>query len=313
MAADGGERLLRGGVVVVGSAARDVDEHDPRGWRLGGGVTYGALLLGRIGVRTTALIGVDREAAAAHELDLLRRAGVEVIPVPLEHGPVFHNVEAPGGRRQTALAVSDPLPTSSSSIPEVLESCGWLFAPVADELPGAWAEVPGPQAFVAVGWQGLLRELTPGGPVIHLDPERHALLERSQLVAASVAELPRSALLRDVTGLLRPDAELLVTKGRRGGATFGADGRMRRAYAPIPARAAVDPTGAGDVMLAALMAAVLATRSSPDEPTRSRGRHLRFAAAAASVLVEQAGLDAVPSLDAIRARLAAGDAGSQTA
>jgi hypothetical protein len=26
-------------VVVVGSAARDIDPTDPRGWRLGGGVT----------------------------------------------------------------------------------------------------------------------------------------------------------------------------------------------------------------------------------------------------------------------------------
>src|SRR3954465_2816078 len=93
--------------VVVGSAARDIDESDPRGWRLGGGVTYGALLLGRVGLRTTALIGLDREAADAPEPALLRDAGVELVPVPLEHGPIFHNLEAPGGRRQTVIDASD--------------------------------------------------------------------------------------------------------------------------------------------------------------------------------------------------------------
>ena len=32
-------------VVVVGSATRDLSEDDPRGWMLGGGVTFGALAL----------------------------------------------------------------------------------------------------------------------------------------------------------------------------------------------------------------------------------------------------------------------------
>ena len=33
-------------VVVVGAACRDLVHDDPRGWRLGGGVTYAALTLG---------------------------------------------------------------------------------------------------------------------------------------------------------------------------------------------------------------------------------------------------------------------------
>ena len=50
---------------MVGAAARDVDEADPRGWRLGGGVTYGALACARLGIRTAALVGVDPFAADA--------------------------------------------------------------------------------------------------------------------------------------------------------------------------------------------------------------------------------------------------------
>ena len=63
-----------GEVLVVGSAARDVVHDDPRRWRLGGGVTYGGLTLARLGLRPRVLVGVDRLAADAEELDALREA-----------------------------------------------------------------------------------------------------------------------------------------------------------------------------------------------------------------------------------------------
>lgn len=306
--ADAAGDATRSRIVIVGSASRDIDDADPRGWRLGGGVTYGALLLGRVGLRTTALIGLDREAQGAHELDLLRRAGVDVVPVPLDHGPVFLNVEAVGGRRQTVIDASDPMPIASASPAVRRSACAWVFAPVADEVPDDWADVPDATAFVALGWQGLLRELRPGASVVHRAPSHHPLVRRAQLVAVSAQEVPRDRALRDICSLLSPDAELLITKGRRGGATVAPDGRLRVVYAPVPARAAIDPTGAGDVMLAGLVAGLVATGAQERRPIRSRGRHLRFAATASSLLVEQPGLDAVPDRAAIRARLAAGDA-----
>jgi sugar/nucleoside kinase (ribokinase family) len=311
--ADGRGGAPQSRIVIVGSAARDIDESDPRGWRLGGGVTYGALLLGRVGLRTTALIGLDREASTARELGMLRDAGVEVMAVPLEHGPVFHNIEAPGGRRQRVIGASDPLPITSAT-PELRRSaCAWLFAPVADEIPSDWATVPDAAAFVALGWQGLLRDLTPGSSVVHRSPADHPLVRRAQLVSASAQEIPRDRDLVAVGSLLGADAELLITRGRRGGATVGPDGHLRVAYPPVPVREAVDPTGAGDVMLAALVAALVSTGAYDRRPIRSRGRHLRFAATAASLVVEQPGLDAVPDRAAIRDRLAAGDTLAQPA
>jgi sugar/nucleoside kinase (ribokinase family) len=302
-----------GRIVVVGSAARDIDDSDPRGWRLGGGVTYSALLLGRMGLRTTALIGLDREAAGARELETLREAGVEVVPVPLDHGPIFHNLEAPSGRRQTVFDASDPLPTSSAT-PAIREAaCAWLIAPVADEVPDDWATVPREESFVALGWQGLLRDLVPGSPVVHRAPAHHPLVRRAQLVAASAQEMPHERELSDIGSLLSPDAELLITRGRRGGATVGADGRVRVAYRAVPTRADVDPTGAGDVMLAALVAALIATEAHVHRPIRSRGRHLRFAATAASLLIEQPGLNAVPHRSELRLRLQAGNPRPETA
>ena len=74
-------------VVHVGSACRDVVPEDPRGWRLGGGVTYASLTTARLGLRTAAIVGVDSTAATASELDMLREAGVDLLLVPLDEGP----------------------------------------------------------------------------------------------------------------------------------------------------------------------------------------------------------------------------------
>ena len=42
-------------VVVIGAASRDLVDDDPRGWRLGGGVSYSALALARLGLPVRAL------------------------------------------------------------------------------------------------------------------------------------------------------------------------------------------------------------------------------------------------------------------
>ncbi|HEY8987662.1 MAG TPA: hypothetical protein VIM39_01500, partial [Candidatus Limnocylindrales bacterium] len=154
-------------VVVVGAAARDLAEDDPRGWRLGGGVSYSALTTARLGLPTGAIVGVDEEASTASELDLLREAGVDVRLVPLEHGPVFVNIERAEGRLQLCENHSDPLPVDA--VPAAWRAApGWILAPVAAELPPDWAGVPADDAFVAVGWQGLLRELVAGEAVGHI-------------------------------------------------------------------------------------------------------------------------------------------------
>ena len=100
-------------------------DDDPRGWRLGGGVSYSALAVARLGLPTRAVIGVDEEASSAHELELLLDAGVDVVLVPLEKGPVFVNIERPDGRHQIARQPSDPLPIDA--VPAAWRaSRGWL-------------------------------------------------------------------------------------------------------------------------------------------------------------------------------------------
>ena len=162
-------------VLHIGSAARDIATDDPRGWRLGGGVTFAALTTARLGLRTAALIGADPAAAGARELDQLRAAGVDLRIVELAESPVFHNVETPDGRVQTCLAPGFPLPVSD--LPEGWRAArAWSFTPVAGEIRDDWAAVVPEDAYVVVGWQGFLRALAAGEQVRRADPAPSALL-----------------------------------------------------------------------------------------------------------------------------------------
>lgn len=317
-------------IVHVGAASRDITTDDPRGWRLGGGVSYGALTTAALGVRTVAVIGVDATAATCVELDALRTAGVELLLVPLAAGPIFRNEERPEGRRQLCLdpgqAMDVPaLPVSWHGAPV------WAVAPVANEVGDAWIEAIPETAFVALGWQGLLRSLTADAAVTRRAPVWSGLLDRADLVALSRHDVEPGTSLATLTALLHPGARLLLTDGRDGGllaTTPGADpagalfegrGTSLR-YAAVPPDRAVDPTGAGDSFLAALLATIVrpslvdlampptaANWSGTSEDVVARAwaspAALRFASAVASLVVEGPGLSAILNLAAVRRRL----------
>ena len=300
-------------VVVVGSASRDLAGDDSRGWRLGGGVSYSALATARLGLRTAALVGADPLARDAHELELLRAAGVEVHVVPLARGPVFLNIERPEGRLQLCEERSDPL------LPDALPlawrgSAGWILAPVAAELPDAWAVLPSPAAVVALGWQGLLRDLAPGRAVRHLPPSAHPIVRRADLVGLSRDDVDADVPLVELYSALRPGATLALTQGDRGGLLAvgfpdaGGDGSAPelhlRHYPAIPSAGAVDPTGAGDVFLAALAAARIQPRLVGGRI--GQGFDVLLAAAAASLVLEAPGLLGVATRAAVRARMSEG-------
>lgn len=291
-------------IVHVASAARDVAPDDPRGWRLGGGVTYAALTTARLGLRTAALIGADALAAQAVELDLLRDAGVEVRIELLAHGPVFDNIETPAGRVQTCLDPGDPVPVIRFPA-GWLAAPVWLVVPVANETRSAWAHAIPPEAKLGVGWQGLLRTLVAGERVRRLPPSSTPLIRRANLVSVSRNDLEPGTEIPELVAMLQPGAHLVLTNGRAGGHLAiapkappdpleGEHPGWR--YQPIEATE-VDPTGAGDIFMAALVAALwladpagdVASAAAADETVA-----LRWAAVAAALAVERVGLPAVP-------------------
>jgi hypothetical protein len=295
-------------LVVVGAAARDLTPDDPRGWRLGGGVTYGALTAARLGVSTGAVIGVDRPASEASELDLLRDAGVAITLVPLARSPVFENVEVADGRIQRCAEPGDPVPVSA--VPDTWRlASAWIMAPVADELPDGWADVPSAGAPVALGWQGILRDLPRGGLVRRRPPAPSPLLDRATLVGVSRHDVDSEVTVARLLDLLAPDATLVLTRGDGGGLVVERDRAaviIEWVYEAIPATSIVDPTGAGDVFLATLLCA----RTFPKDLRRPADLEsaISLAAAAASLVVEGPGLTAVPWREDVLRRTSAAEA-----
>jgi sugar/nucleoside kinase (ribokinase family) len=279
--------------VVVGAASRDLASDDQRGWRLGGAATYCSLAAARLGLRVGCLLGVDSEAADADELGLLRAAGVALRLVRLDHGPVFENVDTDGHRRQRWLSKSDEIPLAA--LPSAwLEARGRLLVPVAGEVGEQWAGIPASGARVAVGPQGILREFADDGSVRRVDLWPSALLRTAGLVCVSLDDLTVVTELGRLRALA-PEAAIVLTAGDGGGVALRVGGLFR--YRSVAADRVVDSTGAGDVFLAALMAAWLAT----GEPATSRV--LRFAAAAASCAAEGVGLAGVPTRAQVAERL----------
>jgi sugar/nucleoside kinase (ribokinase family) len=288
----------------VGAVSRDVASADPRGWRLGGAVTYVGLALARLGLRPRVLLGADPVAASAGELDLLREAGADLRVVPLIRSPVFDNRDVRGEREQRCLEPGDPLPVSA--LPEAWRAAtDWVLGPVAGELPDEWGSVPDETAHVALGWQGLLRDLPRGGPVARRAPWPTPLLARADLVVVSRLDLDPGTRIAGLGVLLRPGTMLVVTDAEAGGEVWHADGllaRLARRYDAVASRSLVDGTGAGDAFLAGLVAARVGhPLAPPDRPDAD----LRLAAAMGSLTVEAAGVLGVPAAAAIEERLGA--------
>ena len=289
-------------LVIVGAAARDIDPEDRRGWRLGGGVSYGALLAARLGARVGALVGLDAEARTAWELELMRRAGAEVVEVPLEHGPVFLNRDTPAGRHQVCHSASDEI--APDELPRPWRSAPALqLAPVARELPDAWSDVPASGALVALAWQGLLRRLVAGEPVVELPAEPGPLLRRADVAGVSPEDLRAGGA---------PLEELLPNEGQQVAITVGEQGALHLRREPsgfevrlvpaVPAREVQDLTGAGDAFLTTWTLGSIAGGPFGSQRLTS-GRALRLAAVVASLTVEGVGLPGLPGRADLARRL----------
>lgn len=260
------------------------------------------MALARLGVRVGAVIGLDEEAASAAELDVLREAGAELMPVRLARGAVFDNTETGSGRVQLCHSASDRLPVTA--LPSSwADARALLLNPIAGELDWRWGRVAGAETLVALGWQGLLRRLVPGRPVEALPLRPMSLIERADIATVSIEDAAGGARVLLNRLLPRAGQQLVVTSDRGFSLHVRRDGSGWRARTvPVRPSAVVrDPTGAGDVFLASWVAGVLATR--PAGLGDDHWRSLALAAAAAGAKVEVSALHEMPNVRELCHRL----------
>jgi sugar/nucleoside kinase (ribokinase family) len=276
-------------VVVVGAASRDLDAEDPRGWRLGGGVTYSSWAAVRLGVSVGAVMGLDPISSGAHEVQALARAGVRIHAVPIATGPVFENRSTAGGREQVAHGASEAVP--ANALPRAwADACAVILNPVAGEIGPDWAGAVSQSALVGLDCQGLVRRLVPGRRVEALPLRLGPLVARADLISLSAEDAVGGAPpFRDL--LTRDGQEVIFRSGEKGSLRLYRDGATVRIdrFPVIPAVRHGDGTGAGDSFLAAWLVGRLALRAAGARDEDARAIHL--AALAATLIVEGKAID----------------------
>jgi len=279
--------------LVIGHIVQDLaaDERAAApAWRLGGTTSYAALLATRLGLDTAVLTAAAADLALEEALP-----GAEILRVPSPRSTQIRNLYTAGGRVQY-------IPQRASAVNPGSLPDDWrraeivLLGPVAGEVDDALAGCF-PQALLGVSAQGWLREIGPDGRVRPLPPQRwraETVLRPAHVLFVADEDFPASSAEAVLTRWSRQVEVLAYTRAERG-AEICHRGAWRHIDA-FPAEA-VDPTGAGDVFATAFLVRYRET-GDPWEAAR-------FAAGAASFVVESDGLANTPDRTMIEARLRA--------
>jgi sugar/nucleoside kinase (ribokinase family) len=270
--------------LLIGHVCRDLT---PDGPRLGGTVSFGALMARALGQR----VGVVTSAPDTMAPLLAPLEGVPLHRVPATEATTFENVYTPTGREQTLRGRAAQL--TPADIPEAWRRTRIAhLAPVADEVdPRLTAAFP--DAFVGVTPQGWMRMWDEAGRVTYRAwPEPESVLRHANALALSIEDVGGDeAAVRALAGMARIVA---VTRGYEG-ATLYVDGSAQ--HIPAPHVRTGDETGAGDIFAAAFFIHLSRTGDPPAAA--------RFATLLASDSVRRAGIDSIPDPVTIRAAEAA--------
>jgi len=259
-------------VAVVGSVAIDRNIISGRTLlKVGGAATYAGLTYRRHELATCIACNVEQAEAAI--LAVLLREGIQVCNGRTAHTTRFVNRVRADVRTQWAPSLAAPIRWHQiASVAEGVD--GIHLGPLHPEDidPQAYLRLAASPKLVALDVQGLVRRVSRGRVVPGASEHLPAALQAADIVKADQSELEviLAACGQGIDALMdRFDIdEWIVTSGRRGG-TIHVRGGGCCAYEAAPAVPAVDPTGAGDVFLAAYAAA----RCHQGQPVAAAGRH----------------------------------------
>ncbi|MCU0559992.1 MAG: PfkB family carbohydrate kinase [Desulfobacterales bacterium] len=252
------ELRIERGVAVVGSTT--VDRNIVGGvsrLALGGVTTYAGLAYRRRGLPTWV---VTRIAACQRPLlARLAAAGIRLNVAASSRSTRFINRLT--GNRRTQQMPCRAAPIRWAQVEQVLERVDAVHLGPLHPLDierRVFELLRGRPLLVVADLQGLARRVASGRVLAGAADALPAALAAADVVKTDADELEPvlAALGRDLPGLMERFAirEWVVTDGDRGGRVFLRGGR-RHAYACAPAASGGDPTGAGDVFLAAYAAA----------------------------------------------------------
>ena len=280
---------MRGSSIVpdflaIGHITRDLEAG---GARLGGAVSYAALTAARLGMRA----GILTSAAPDDMPDYMDVAKdlpqVHVVNLPSPKTTTFENIYDDKGRRQRIHALADAI--SPSRLPHEWRDCPVvLLAPVAGEVDDSFVSLFA-DSLLGVSPQGWMRHWDGEGRVSRRPWTGEGVIDKADLVALSEADCISGRLPDGWAG----DGTIAVLTRGDAGAEMTFRGDSFR-VPPYPARE-VDPTGAGDVFVAAYLVSYYRTR----DPFTSA----LFGSCAASLSVEAPGLGGVPTMEQVREKM----------
>lgn len=268
--------------LLVGHITADIT---PEGRKLGGTSSYAAATAHAFGLR----VGVVTSAVADDPLlDLLRQwAFVHVIPAG--ETTTFENIYAPEGRVQYIRGVAESI--TVADLPEAWLSARLVhLAPMASEVESN-VVFAFPAATRLLTLQGWLRQWQSDGQVQFRNWYDSAVLDALDFVVFSEEDIRESPEMEQM--IARHARNLIVTRAEQGGDCYH-DGTIWRYLSP--AVEVVNPTGAGDVFAASLLAAYAHTGGDVK-------RSVKIAARLASICVTRHGLGGAPTADEVNRSL----------
>jgi hypothetical protein len=268
--------------LLIGHITADLT---PNGRIPGGTVSYAVRTAAAFGLR----VGVLTSTAVGEPLLDELRPYAEIVGLPAEQTTTFENIYEPEGRKQFVRGVAAPI--GVSDIPtHFLQAPLVHLAPIIGEGDPKIAHLFN-NSTVLLTLQGWLRRLEPDGRVRFkrwYDPDA---LKSIDIVVFSEEDIVEAPDMEQ--DFVKSVSNLFVTRAERGG-TYYRNGEPL-SY-DTPQVEMVNPTGAGDVFAASLLASLPAMKNDLLRATK-------VAARLGAICVTRPGLEGTPTSEEVQAAL----------
>jgi sugar/nucleoside kinase (ribokinase family) len=268
--------------LLVGHITADLT---PGGRVAGGTVSYAARTAAAFGLR----VGVLTSTATDEPLLDALAPYAEIICLPAEQTTTFENIYEPEGRKQFVRGIAAPIGVSDIP-PHFLKAPLVHLAPIVGEGDPRIAHLF-TGASVLLTLQGWLRRVDEDGRVRFKRWYDPSVLKSIDMVVFSEEDIVEAPEMEQ--DFVRSVSNLFVTRAERGGTQYH-DGEATT-Y-DTPQVHLINPTGAGDVFAAALLASLPALNYDLHAATK-------VAARLGAICVTRVGLDSAPTPEEVQGAL----------